>query len=1416
MAIPVAAHSRGAARAIVAALALGFSVGALATSSLEAMQVGSTHLQLGSASYDLSSGASNSSVDTRAVGMASADFNSDGYADLISGYAQGEGGLIAVHLGNPEAYSPTSPAAFARIERGIYPPGFAIEPQVLNLPVVPELLIAGDFDADGKPDVVFAQRGDDAIYFLPRSKSGFGAARKIALSGTVDAIAAGEIDFPNASLDLVVAISADSGASLKIFRDGIANDPSDYPVAAAVTQLAVGNLDDRVMGAVAILAGGKVSILHGYNQQEGVPGFNRLEALDFGGEIQAFVLGNFIWDREGRTKLALLQADGSVAIAVRGALNTHPFSLTEVREKRRAQIAAQSVMLKHWQPGDGGAWAVNETLAGVVSKGLAVRGATLVRANLAGQETDDLIVVDSLNQTLKVLTMEGAQRKRYSVNSTSEPVAVLAIPTSSFALPSLIVLGKGAVAASILPSATSATFNVSKTADTNDGVCNADCSLREAIGAANVSAGADTVIVPAGTYQLTIGNSGNVNEDNNAQGDLDVNDAVTIIGAGSATTIVRAGTTTSNGIDKVIAFNPLCISPMATAISGVTISFGRNTQPAGAPDFSYTGGGMDWCGTGNSSMTVTNSVFDSNTNTQGYGGGINLDSFAANGSVAITGTTISANKVLAGNNTGGGVNLFADQHSVTITNSTITGNVSPGEGGGLFVRHTNGGAILVQGSTISNNTAASRGGGVSSFNFGVATFTINQDSVVSGNISQGLPGLAAEGGGIYSNSAATTTINEVTITGNSANGAGVSEQRGGGGIATGGGIVNVTFNRIVGNSALGLGGSGIHKDLNAGATNATNNWWGCNAGAASAPCDRAVVAAGAGTLVSTPHLVLNHAASPNTIVVGQTSALTADFLTNSGSAAIAVANLDAMIGTTHAHNNPVRGTLSATQSAIQSSGSATATFTATAAGAGSADSVVDSQTRTVAITVNKANTVTTITSDNPDSSVSGGVVAVNYTVAVSAPGAGTPTGNVVITISGGGETCTGTVAAGTCNLTLTAVGSRTITAAYAGDANFSASSDTEPHTVVNPTSVTIAVAPASVSEDGAANLVYTVTRDASLVSATVVNITTSGTATSGTDYAGGVTSVTIPANGTTATITIDPTADNTIEADETVILTVATGAGYIVGTPASATGTIVDNDTANVSAAGAVNPEGNANNTMQFNLQLDVATPGGFNINYQTRDDTAIAGSDYVAASGSVSFTGTAGESHSISIGIIGDVVPEADERFFVDLTSSNPVVMVTPATVTGDIFNDDLIADLQLSLQRLPGEILPGGPISYQVQVQNLSSVVPVPAAAFQFTASVRHTSISWTCAGSAGSSCPASGNGVPAHSISLGKNGNVIYMINAIVDSGIGAGEMLTGAASINVSAPYSDPVSANNSATVETPLSTDIIFRDGFETP
>ena len=82
--------------------------------------------------------------------------------------------------------------------------------------------------------------------------------------------------------------------------------------------------------------------------------------------------------------------------------------------------------------------------------------------------------------------------------------------------------------------------------------------------------------------------------------------------------------------------------------------------------------------------------------------------------------------------------------------------------------------------------------------------------------------------------------------------------------------------------------------------------------------------------------------------------------------------------------------------------------------------------------VNAASTTTTIGTDNPDPSVVGQADTVTYTVVAAAPGGGTPTGNV--TVSDGMVSCTGTVAAGTCTLTPTTAGAKTLTATYAGDA----------------------------------------------------------------------------------------------------------------------------------------------------------------------------------------------------------------------------------------------------------------------------------------------------------------------------------------------------------------------------------------------
>src|SRR5438270_11982503 len=114
--------------------------------------------------------------------------------------------------------------------------------------------------------------------------------------------------------------------------------------------------------------------------------------------------------------------------------------------------------------------------------------------------------------------------------------------------------------------AQAATLNVTKTADTNDTVCDSDCSLREAIGAANGLAGADTINVPAGTYKLTITGSG---EDADATGDLDITDDTTIQGAGAGATGIDA-----TGLGDRVFNLPVFSTTNAVTISDLTITRG--------------------------------------------------------------------------------------------------------------------------------------------------------------------------------------------------------------------------------------------------------------------------------------------------------------------------------------------------------------------------------------------------------------------------------------------------------------------------------------------------------------------------------------------------------------------------------------------------------------------------------------------------------------------------------------------------------------------------------------------------------------------------------------------------------------------------------------------------------------------------
>jgi uncharacterized repeat protein (TIGR01451 family) len=99
--------------------------------------------------------------------------------------------------------------------------------------------------------------------------------------------------------------------------------------------------------------------------------------------------------------------------------------------------------------------------------------------------------------------------------------------------------------------------------------------------------------------------------------------------------------------------------------------------------------------------------------------------------------------------------------------------------------------------------------------------------------------------------------------------------------------------------------------------------------------------------------------------------------------------------------------------------------------------------------VNKAATTLVIQSDLPDPSGVGQTVTVQAALAVTGPGAGTPTGSIAVTATSS-TGCTITLPATSCDLTFTAPGAKSIDASYGGDASFLGSAAASvPHTVSN-------------------------------------------------------------------------------------------------------------------------------------------------------------------------------------------------------------------------------------------------------------------------------------------------------------------------------------------------------------------------------
>ena len=215
---------------------------------------------------------------------------------------------------------------------------------------------------------------------------------------------------------------------------------------------------------------------------------------------------------------------------------------------------------------------------------------------------------------------------------------------------------------------------------------------------------------------------------------------------------------------------------------------------------------------------------------------------------------------------------------------------------------------------------------------------------------------------------------------------------------------------------------------------------------------------------------------------------------------------------------------------------------------------------------------------------------------------------------------------------------------------------------------------------GSSQLPFTVTLSKSSDEQVSVGYTTSnGTATAaGSDYLPAVGTLIFAPGETSKVVQITVNGDALVELDEYFTLNLSSPVNATIA-DGTGTGTIVNDDVDSepttlptVSIADLSVTEGNGEHShFMFMATLSKASTETVTVGYATSDGTAIAGSDYTATTGTITFTPGV-TSQMVHVDIMGDAVVEQDETFTVTL--SNPLgATIADATALGTIVNDDV-----------------------------------------------------------------------------------------------------------------------------------------------
>ncbi len=192
-----------------------------------------------------------------------------------------------------------------------------------------------------------------------------------------------------------------------------------------------------------------------------------------------------------------------------------------------------------------------------------------------------------------------------------------------------------------------------------------------------------------------------------------------------------------------------------------------------------------------------------------------------------------------------------------------------------------------------------------------------------------------------------------------------------------------------------------------------------------------------------------------------------------------------------------------------------------------------------------------------------------------------------------------------------------------------------------------------------------------IVSVNYDTVTTSGTATAGTDYLPGTGTLYFTPGVTTQQLVVVVKGDAINEGAETFLVRLSDAKNAVIGR-GQATGTILNDDPLPALRIGDMSViEGDAGITVaQFDVTLSALSEQLVFFSYTTSNGTALGGDDFQIRS-SFSAIPAGLTNGTVTVNVLGDITVEPDETFFVSLSA--PVnATIERATGRATILNDD------------------------------------------------------------------------------------------------------------------------------------------------